>query len=311
MPTRRDVMVLATAACASAAMPGLANARPAEHGVGFGFSLYGMKNVPLVDALHTCAKVGYDCIELPTMADWPGAPEKFSPENRQRFRDALAEHSLRLSALMENIVLLAAPEVHARNLTRLRDAAVLGHELKPQGTTIIETVMGGQPSQWVDVSDAMAERLSEWAKIGEQTQSVIAIKAHISGAAHRPEHIRWLLDQVKSPWLKAAFDFSHFQLQGLNLKDSWNMLASDTVFIHVKDSTGDQQKFQFMLPGEGTIDYVEYLKLLRETDYQGDVVVEVSGQLHNRPDYDADAACKKSYVVAPKFQQAGLKRRRL
>ncbi len=188
---------------------------------------------------------------------------------------------------------------------------MLGHELKPQGTTIIETVMGGQPSQWVDVCNAMAERLSEWAKIGEQTQSVIAIKAHISGAAHRPEHIRWLLDQVKSPWLKAAFDFSHFQLQGLNLKDSWNMLESDTVFIHVKDSTGDQQKFQFMLPGEGTIDYVEYLKLLRETDYQGDVVVEVSGQLHNRPDYDADAACRKSYVVAPKFQQAGLKRRRL
>ena len=62
---------------------------------------------------------------------------------------------------------LAAPEVHAKNLTRLRNAAVLGHELKPQGTTIIETVMGGQPSQWVDVCNAMAERLSEWAKIGE------------------------------------------------------------------------------------------------------------------------------------------------
>lgn len=85
----------------------------------------------------------------------------------------------------------------------------------------------------------------------------------ISGAAHRPEHIRWLLDQVKSLWLKAAFDFSHFQLQGLNLKDSWNMLASDTVFIHVKDSTGDQQKFQFVLPGEGTIDYVEQAGLKR------------------------------------------------
>lgn len=59
-----DVIVLATTACASAVTPKLANARPAEHGVGFGFSMYGMKNLPLVDALRTCAEVGYDCIEL-------------------------------------------------------------------------------------------------------------------------------------------------------------------------------------------------------------------------------------------------------
>ena len=311
MPTRRKVLTLATAVCASAVLPRIASARPAEGGVGFGFSLYGMKNLPLVDALRRCAEVGYDCIELPTMADWPGAPERFSAEDRKRFRNSLAEHSLRLSALMENMVLLAAPEMHAKNLNRLRDAALLGHELKPTGEAVIETVMGGQPSQWDEVRNAMAERLSEWAKVGEQTQSIIAIKAHISGAAHRPEHIRWLLDQVQSPSLKAAFDFSHFQLRGLNMKESWSMLASDTVFIHIKDSTGDPQKFQFVLPGEGTIDYLEYLKLLRDSSYQGDVLVEVSGQLHNRPDYDPIAACKKSYAIAAQFERAGLKRRRL
>jgi len=156
------------------------------------------------------------------MADWPGAPEKLSTEDRRRFRDALAEN-LRLSALMENVVLLAAPDLHAKNLDRLRAVAELGHDLKPDGDAIIETVMGGQPSQWDDVRAAMVERLTDWAKIAEQTKSTIAIKAHISGAAHRPEHVRWLLDQVKSPSLKAAFDFSHFQLRGLSLKESWTI----------------------------------------------------------------------------------------
>ncbi|MDX1928951.1 MAG: sugar phosphate isomerase/epimerase [Pirellulaceae bacterium] len=267
-----------------------------------------MKSLSLGDALKICAEVGYDCVELPTMADWPGAPEKLTLDDRKKFRDSLAENSLRLSALMENLVLLATPDVHAKNLERLRAAVALGQDLKPEGRTIIETVMGGQPSQWESVRAAMVDRLSEWAAIAQQTNSTIAIKAHISGAAHRPEQLRWLLEQVNSPSLKAAFDFSHFQLRGLDLKESWAVLASDTVFIHVKDSTGDQQKFQFVLPGEGSIDYVEYLKLIRNSGYKGDILVEVSGQIHNRPDYDPIAACKKSYTIGSSFEKVGLKR---
>ena len=313
MLDRRKAILLAASSALAASVP-----RPLQrtlHGqeneskVGFGFSLYGMKNLLLADALRVCAEVGYDCVELPTMADWPGAPEKLSKEDRKRFRNGLSQNSLRLSALMENLVLLAAPDVHAKNLDRLRAAAELGHDLKPDGETIIETVMGGQPSQWEEARTSMVDRLSEWAKVAEQTSSTIAIKAHISGAAHRPEHVRWLLDQVKSPSLKAAFDFSHFQLRGLALGESWAALASDTVFIHVKDSTGDQQKFQFVLPGEGTIDYVEYLKLVRDAGYKGDILVEVSGQIHNRPEYDPIAACKKSYTIASSFEKVGLKRK--
>lgn len=309
MLTRRKIFSLAASALAAASLTRFAGAeRPADRSVGFGFSLYGMKNLPLEDALREIAAIGYDCVELPTMADWPGAPEKLSKEDRTRFRDSLTQHSLRLSALMENVLLLATPDIHAQNLERLRAAAELGHDLKPGGETIIETVMGGQPAQWEELRAAMVERLGDWAKIAEQTQSTIAIKAHISGAAHRPEHVRWLLDQVKSPSLKAAFDFSHFQLRGLDLKDSWDRLASDTIFIHVKDSTGDQQKFQFVLPGEGTIDYVEYLKLILDSGYKGDIIVEVSGQIHSRPDYDPIVACKKSFAIAPRFEEAGLKR---
>lgn len=309
MFTRRKILALAAAATATASIAKFSYARrPIDRTVGFGFSLYGMKNLPLIEALGEIAAVGYDCVELPTMADWPGAPEKFSKGDRAQFRASLAQNSLRLSALMENVVLLATQEIHAKNLDRLRAAAELGHDLDPGSKPIIETVMGGQPAQWEEVRSAMVDRLGDWTKVAEQTQAVIAIKAHISGAAHRPEHVRWLLDQVKSPSLKAAFDFSHFQLRGLSLKESWDLLASDTVFIHVKDSTGDQQKFQFVLPGEGTIDYVQYLKLIRDSGYQGDIVVEVSGQLHSRPDYDPIAACRKSYSIVAAFQDANLKR---
>ncbi len=59
----------------------------------------------------------------------------------------------------------------------------------------------------------------------------------------------------------------------------------------------------------GTIDYRAYFQLVAQSNYSGDVVVEVSGQLHSRPDYDAVAACKKSYAVAAKLTEARLIRR--
>ena len=302
MISRRKMLSLAAAALGCTTLPVHAAIRP-QNKIGFGFSLYGMKNLPLHDALQHCADAGYDCVELPTMADWPGAPEKLTADDRRGFRTTLSDNSLRLSALMENLLLLAAPEIHTKNLERLKAAAELGHDLNPTGRVIIETVMGGKPSEWMDVRTAMVDRLREWAQVATQTQTIIAIKAHISGAAHRPEHLRWLLDEVQSPSIKAAFDFSHFQLRDINMSEAWNTLAADTVFIHIKDSVGDQQKFQFVLPGEGTIDYDKYSELIRNSDYQGDVVVEVSGQIHSRPDYAPIAACKKSFAVASKFNK--------
>lgn len=302
MISRRKMLSLAAAALGCATLPVHAAIKP-QNKIGFGFSLYGMRNLPLREALQHCAAAGYDCVELPTMADWPGAPEKLTADDRRGFRTALSDNSLRLSALMENLLLLAAPEIHTKNLERLKAAAELGHDLNLTGRVIIETVMGGKPSEWMDVRTAMVDRLREWAQVATQTQTIIAIKAHISGAAHRPEHLRWLLDEVQSPSIKAAFDFSHFQLRDINMSEAWNTLAADTVFIHIKDSVGDQQKFQFVLPGEGTIDYDKYSELIRNSDYQGDVVVEVSGQIHSRPDYAPIAACKKSFAVASKFNK--------
>jgi len=122
---RRKFVGLAAATTPFAWSPALALQNSATT-IGFGFSLYGMKSLKPVDALRHCAEVGYDCVELPTMPDWPGAPSAFGAEDRKRFRDGLIEHKIRLSALMENIVLLAESAIHDKTLVRLREAAELG-----------------------------------------------------------------------------------------------------------------------------------------------------------------------------------------
>lgn len=283
---------------------------PADR-VGFGFSLYGMKSLTLAEALQLCRMVGYDCVELPVIKGWSGDSAGWTAATRRAFREQLVESRLRLSALMEDLHLPVDDARHRENLARLEAAAELSRELVPDGPRVIETICGGQPEAWERLRPQMESRLSDWARVAERTRTVVAIKPHVAGAMHRPEHAVALVRAIDSPWVRATYDFSHYELRGLDLAETLATLLPFTAFIHVKDSQGEAGpgKFRFLLPGDGRIDYVRYLTLLRERGYRGDVVVEVSGQIHNQPGYDPRQAARRSYDnLAPAFERARLRR---
>ena len=107
--------------------------------------------------------------------------------------------------------------------------------------------------------------------------------------------------------MKLAYDFSHYQLRGLDLGKTLAALLPHSAFIHVKDAIGDAGKFQFALPGEGTIDYADYFRRLKAANWSGSICVEVSGQVFGKPGYDPIAAAKKCHAaLAPAFRAAGL-----
>jgi sugar phosphate isomerase/epimerase len=277
--------------------------------IGLGFSLYGMKSLPLVKALETCREIGYDSVELPLMPGWPGDPEKLGVSGRKELKGAIEKNGLRLSAFMENLPLLADEKLHVANLQRLKMAAALAHELVPDKPPLIETVLGGKPAEWDAVKEKMAARLKDWAKVAEENKVVIAIKAHVGNALHTPAGAVWLLEQVGTKFVRLAYDYSHFGLQKISLESSLDTLLPHTVFIHVKDAEGDAAKFQFLLPAEKENRYADYFKLLAKKKYRGDVVVEVSGQIHARPDYDPVAAARKCYEsLAVAMREAGVRR---
>ncbi|MCI0699851.1 MAG: sugar phosphate isomerase/epimerase [Planctomycetia bacterium] len=270
--------------------------------ISLGFSLYGMKTLALVDAMKACRTIGYDGVELALMPGYPAEPKSLSAADRKELRSRMKDLGLSVHSLMENLPETGTDAVHKSNLERLKAAAELGQALVPDAPPLIETIIGGKPAEWEKGKEKLAERLGAWAEVGKSAKTVIAIKPHVNNALHTPEGTVWLMKQVNSPWVKLAFDYSHLQLRGFKLADALGTMLPHTAFIHVKDAKGTAEKFEFLLPGEGTTDYAEFAKLLSEAKFAGAVVVEVSAMISNKPGYDAVAAAKKSYAaLAPAF----------
>ena len=272
-------------------------AEPPPPRLPIGFSLYGMKSLPVAEALKVCSEIGYECVELALMADWPCAPEKLSAEQRRDLRQQLSDRKLELAALMENLPLAVDGEKHRDNLDRFKRAFELSRDLAPNQTPLIETILGGSPDKWSMLKEKFIERLRDWAAVAAEHKAIITIKAHVAGALHLPQDAAELARTINSPALQLAFDQSHFQLREVPLADAWKAMSERTRFVHVKDGRGKPGAFQFLLPGDGTIDYVELFRLLKASRYAGPIVVEVSGQLSSKPDYDPIAAAKKCWPV--------------
>ena len=291
----RGAVATTAAACLSNSLAGADEIGPKSPQIGF--SLYGMKSVPVADALKACSEIGYECVELAVMNDWPCAPEKLTAPQRSDLRDQLSLRGLKLASLMENLPLAVDGEKHRDNLDRFKRAFELFRNLDPNQTPLIETILGGSPDKWPMLKDKFLERLKDWASVAAEHKGIIAIKAHVAGALHMPQDAAELVNTINSPALQLTFDQSHFQLREVPLVNAWRAMADRTRFVHVKDGRGKPGAFQFLLPGEGTIDYVELFRLMKVSRYAGPVVVEVSAQLSSKPDYDPIAAAKKSWPV--------------
>ena len=259
-------------------------------GFSLGFSLYGTKQLPLDESLRACAAAGFRHVELCLNPGFPTEPAAFPPAARKATADLLHELGLAVPCLMIQIPLVCDDATQRASLDVIGAAAAVGRDLTPEHPPILETVVGGSPVRWEEQKAGMVQRLREWAARAEQERVVLAIKAHVASAMNTPERLLWLLDHTGSPAIQAAYDFSHFELQGIDLDQSLTQLLPRTRFIHVKDAAGNPARPRFLLPGQGRTDYVRYFRLLGQLRYAGPVCVEVSGQLSNQPDYDPRAA---------------------
>jgi sugar phosphate isomerase/epimerase len=276
-----------------------------------GYCTWGMPSVPADTFIPFLAQLGYDGIELTVIPGYTTTLGVLDTTERRRIARMLNDHHLALPAIAGHTTMIERdPATAALHWARLTAAVDLALDWAQDGTPpAVDTTVGGTPEQWDELKPLMIERVGELVRYGEQRGVVIAIEPHVGSMLDTPARVLELLDAIRSPNLKLNFDISHFNVMGIPVDESVAALAAHTVHTHVKDERGIAPNHQFLIPGEGEFNYVEYLREMHAHGYAGFITAEISIMVQRRPGYDPLAAAEQTYrTLARAFEQAEIAR---
>ncbi len=277
------------------------------------FSTWGMQKTPIDVAVKHCAALGFDGLELTVIPRWPTDAATMDAAERKRIRTLYDDNHIDLCGLSGNTPLLTGNAAErARNASTFKTYLDLAAELQKPGEHLsVSTTSAGEPGSWETVKDELVDLFGNAAMHAESVGVVVGAEPHVSNALHTPEQAIWLVEQVNAPALGVHFDISHFNVQGMDMEKAVAQLVPYTVHTHVKDERGIAPNHEFLIPGEGDMDYVAYLKAMDRAGWKDYITVEISLMVQARPDFDALAAATQSYrVLSRAFEDAGISRER-
>ena len=82
-----------------------------------------------------------------------------------------------------------------------------------------------------------------------------------------------ILDELASPYFKAAFDFANFVQCGENTEECWELLKEHVAYIHIKDAVAGKNENVVCGTGDGQIAKI-LAKAIREDGYEGFLTLE-------------------------------------
>jgi sugar phosphate isomerase/epimerase len=120
-----------------------------------------------------------------------------------------------------------------------------------------------------------------------EKHNVIILSENILwNASIYPTVIADLVKTVDSPFFGWCCDTGHIHCSGVPMTDL-RKVSVPPLSLHVQDNDGSGD--QHSLPGDGTIDWKEFLDILREIDYKGELVLEAHHQSLEASDDERDA----------------------
>ena len=262
-----------------------------------GYSTWGMPLVEIDEAVPILAAQGYNGIEITVIPGYSTELSSLKREERTHIRNLFTEHGVEMPAIAGHTSLLD-PDLkqHTVNMNRLKDTGELAADFTMGGIVpCLDTTLGGQPNEWELVLDRLMNELGLLVDFGAIHGVTIALEPHIGSSLCNVERTLFLLKEIDSPYLKLNYDISHFEVAGIPTLDSVTALAPYSVHTHVKDQKGVAPDFEFLIPGEGDFDYVEYLNAMANTGYNDYITVEISIMVQRRDNYNPIKAAQQAY----------------
>lgn len=251
-----------------------------------GFGTYGLPNEDIFEAIPRLARIGYQAVELTIAEGWPTAPGRLSAEQRRRLKALIEARGFGSPVLMDLLHPFAAPDRGALG-EKLREAFQLANDLHfTQGKKPIYTItLGNNLPDWESGRGRIVEMAAWMTDLAREHDVILALEPHAGSNFDRPEKAAWLMETLRHPHARLNLDVSHFLALDLDVDAAIALLVPYAVHSHVKDVEAPSAKPQFLLPGQGGYDFAGYFRKLRDLNFAGDVVVEVSGQIWKAPGY--------------------------
>ena len=278
-----------------------------------GYSTWSTKEQPIEETIRELARIGYDGVEIAVNPGWTSDVDALDASARRRIRQLLDDTGLELSALVSgHREQVAEPAAYQQGKARyLRELDLALEWAKPGLIPSMDVAVGGKSDQWEQLKNLIVDRVGQTVALSAERDVVVALEPHSGQAIDTPERMLWVIEQVNSPYCRINFDISHFDVYGVPTAESVPLMAPYTEHTHIKDERGRFPNHQFLIPGEGDFDYVEYLTLMDRHGYKGHISAEISLMVQRRPNYDAVAAMEQTYrVVAEAFERSGVPRER-
>ncbi|MDE2998474.1 MAG: sugar phosphate isomerase/epimerase [Gemmatimonadota bacterium] len=264
--------------------------------VPIGFSTYATPEVDVFEALPRIRAIGYDAIEIAIGDAWPTAPHKLNRKTRRSLAGTVRDLGFPPPVLFGPVSTCARGSERGAVLARFIENCVLAEDLNfDDEPSVITTTVSGPLTRWETDRGAVAADLVELADLAAEHHVILAVEPHVGAILDTPEKAAWLMENTRHPHLKIHFDHSHFHVQGIDLRRAADLCLPHTVHIHIKDGYMKDGAVTFLLPGEGSLDLVEYFKILRDAGTEVSVGAEVSAMIWSRPGYDPWHAAEFCY----------------
>lgn len=295
-----------------------------------GYNTWSMAKVPYQTFIPALSDIGFKAIAISVVPGYTiggtwttnaGALDGLSADDRRCINQMFEERGLKLPSVIGNQSLVA--DDASVQMERLRRTIDLCVDLTPRDQPVptMNTGVAGHSGELEIKQQLVLDRLGELAEYAAKRGVVVCIEPHVGGAVDTIERAEWLVDAVKSPWLRLDFDVSHFEVVGVPTEESVSRLAPLSNAVEIKDQKmrylsdgaddgwlvegngsgrafspdGREVEYQFLLAGEGTFDLPRYLRLMQAQGFSGPIAFEASVQCQARPDYDALESARSIY----------------
>jgi hydroxypyruvate isomerase len=271
------------------------------------YGTYATPMMELKDSLKMMADTGYTGVEI-AISPKHIMPEAFDKSQRKILRNVLGDLDFDIPGfLMLGPALSNDNQSHQKRLDLTKRVIELARDIDIQRIPVISTGSGGNSDNWEDKKSDLARALDDYAKVAEREEAIIAVEPHFHAMVDRSERAIWLMETLDNPLIRLHFDIVHNFLMKEPIAETVKKLIPYTAHTHVTDAKFLENGFELVPLGQGELDCVEYVKAMKEAEWDDFITIEVSAMVWSKEGYDPISVASQSYdKLREAFDSAGV-----